>query len=189
VLEEEWRPVVGYKGIYEISSHGRVRSLTREVSYSRGEAILKQIVKGVVLRQKTTWRGYLEVKLSSGGRCKTYKTHRLVAETFVPNLEDKPVVNHKDGDKQNNFPDNLEWMTHSENLQHAYDTGLKDQPKGKLSACCGRGIEAVDGDGQVVAVMYGRSELVAANYCPRRIYDILAGKGKTHRGHTFRKVA
>lgn len=69
--------------------------------------------------------GYLRFSYRLGGRkTKTSTIHRVVAECLVPNPEDKPTVNHKDGNKTNNHPDNLEWATFSENTQHAYDTGL-----------------------------------------------------------------
>lgn len=63
------------------------------------------------------------LRLKNGSR-KTFKVHRMVAEKFVPNPEDKPEVNHKDGNKENNCDWNLEWVTHSENIQHAWNTGL-----------------------------------------------------------------
>lgn len=69
--------------------------------------------------------GYLIFRLSSDtNERKAYKAHRLVADTFIPNLENKPVVNHKDGVKNNNEVDNLEWVTHSENTKHAFDNNL-----------------------------------------------------------------
>ena len=67
--------------------------------------------------------GYHEIILNG----KPYRVHRLVAEAFIPNTENKPCINHKDGNKLNNSVDNLEWCTHSENIIHAYQTGL-EQP-------------------------------------------------------------
>ena len=68
--------------------------------------------------------GYFGMNLYSNGRGYPKRVHRLVAETFIPNPENKPEVNHKDGNKQNNSVDNLEWVTRSENMLHAYSTGL-----------------------------------------------------------------
>lgn len=68
--------------------------------------------------------GYLTVRVQTDCKAKTYKVHRLVAICFIENPDDKPCVNHKDGIKYNNSLDNLEWVTHQENMQHACDTGL-----------------------------------------------------------------
>lgn len=68
--------------------------------------------------------GYRQVALSTNGRAKTFKVHRLIAKTFIPNLNSKPDVNHKDGNKANNYVGNLEWCTELENVQHAVRTGL-----------------------------------------------------------------
>lgn len=65
------------------------------------------------------------------GKSKWIKLHRAVALTYIPNPENKPDVNHKDGDKENNHVDNLEWMTRKENIKHGYDTGLIVSKKGK----------------------------------------------------------
>lgn len=85
--------------------------------------------------------GYEQVCVSLGSRNKkkVFKIHKAIAETFIPNLDNKPVVNHKDGNKQNNYVANLEWTTTSENIKHVYDFGLKkplcgiDNPASKLS--------------------------------------------------------
>ena len=69
--------------------------------------------------------GYREVMLSEYGTCNQYRVHRLIAETFIPNPNNLPCVNHKDGNKLNNCVDNLEWCTHSENTKHAYENGLE----------------------------------------------------------------
>ena len=71
--------------------------------------------------------GYLRVLLSSGGSTKQLFIHRLVADAFVPNPDNKPEVNHIDGNKENNNANNLEWVTRSENENHAYKTGLQLQ--------------------------------------------------------------
>lgn len=99
---EEWRQIPGYEGLYEVSSYGRVRN-------SKTYRILKH----------WTTFGYLMVGLS--GRKKFY-VHRLVAETFIPNIEKLPQVNHKDEDKTNNRVDNLEWCTAKYNINYGSRT-------------------------------------------------------------------
>jgi hypothetical protein len=111
---EVWQPIIGFED-YEVSTLGNIRSLR---TFYRSEPIqLKQTV--------SKQRGYPVVRLSYAGFIKTIPVHRLVAEAFNDNPDNKPEVNHKDGNKLNNKADNLEWSTYSENLQHAYNTGLR----------------------------------------------------------------
>lgn len=121
VIDEEWRDVSGYEGLYQVSNLGRVRSLDRWRKNGSGE--YKQ--KGRILNQGDTTTGYKQIVLNKDKKRKTLKVHRLVAIAFIPNPENKPNVNHIDGNPHNNKVENLEWCTQSENVQHAYDTGLK----------------------------------------------------------------
>lgn len=99
---EEWRPVIGYEGLYEVSSYGRVRSVDRYVKTCYGSYRLH---KGKVLSPGIRPDGYLVVSL----QYKMFRVHRIVAEAFLPNPDNLPQVNHKDEDKSNNRVDNLEW--------------------------------------------------------------------------------
>lgn len=115
-MKEKWKKTM-VEG-YEVSNLGRVRSLTREVNHWRGG---KSLRKGrVLVLQKG--QHYLHVSLNS--RSRVYNVHRLVAEAFIPNPENKKQVNHKDGKKHNNVVTNLEWVTPSENIKHAFKNGL-----------------------------------------------------------------
>ena len=129
-MEEIWKPVVGYEGIYEVSNLGRVRRLDTFLPNKNGIMVHK---KGRVLAQqpwhyKKSCPGHpgFVVSLYGVGKPKLVTVHRLVAKAFIPNPENKPQVNHKDGDRTNNRADNLEWVTQSENMQHAiYVLGYK----------------------------------------------------------------
>ena len=104
---EEWRPVVGYEGLYEVSNTGQVRSLDR---------FYYRLHKGKVLSPTKDRYGYLTVTLNCNGKSKTIKIHRLVAQAFLPNPDNLPQVNHKDEVKTNNSVDNLEWCTAKYNV-------------------------------------------------------------------------
>lgn len=122
---EKWKPIFGYEGMYEVSNLGRVRSLDRYINidsckggnqYQKGFiSPMKTIFrKGVVLKDRY-YNNYSSIQLSR----KSYKVHRLVAECFIKNPFNKPHVNHIDNNPRNNKVDNLEWVTRSENIQHA----------------------------------------------------------------------
>ena len=113
MTEEIWRPVVGYEGLYEVSNTGRVRSLDR---YVRCKSY--RLHKGKVLSPGKDKDGYLFVVLSCNGKHKTIAVHKLVAQAFIPNPDDLPIINHKDEDKTNNRVDNLEWCTAKYNMNY-----------------------------------------------------------------------
>ena len=120
-MQEVWKPIEGYEGLYEVSSLGNVRSLDRRVKGKDGK-IIRHI--GLTLKPSSC-RGYLHVILNKDGHFKACTVHRLVANAFIPNADNKPQINHIDGDKANNRVDNLEWVTQSENIRHSYETGLR----------------------------------------------------------------
>ena len=120
---EIWKPISGYEGIYEVSSLGRIRS------YRKGKWGLCDAPK-IIYGQ--LGRHYRTVVLCKDDHKNSVYIHRLVAETFIPNLQNLPVVNHKDGNKLNNAADNLEWCTHTENMHHADIIGLKPYNRKKV---------------------------------------------------------
>lgn len=116
---EVWVDVEGYEGYYQVSNLGYARSLPRITTRVRSGKEIEYWQVGKVLRGGKAGAGYTFVVLKREGSRKRKYIHRLVAETFIPNPENKPEVNHKDGDKDNNRIDNLEWCTSSENHRHA----------------------------------------------------------------------
>jgi phosphomannomutase len=118
---EVWKDIVGYVGLYQVSNLGNVKSLDKICGGRKG------IVKGKPIATQDNGRGYINVCLNKDGQAKRVYVHRLVAEAFLPKENLKDCVNHKDGNKANNNLDNLEWVTRSENMQHAYSNGLAKQ--------------------------------------------------------------
>lgn len=114
---EIWKDVAGYEGFFKVSNYGRVKSQDR-VTMSG-----KKIV-GRVLKTRINKDCYEYVSLNSDRKCATKSVHRLVAEAFIPNNENKPQVNHIDCRKTNNISSNLEWVTNKENIHHALMNGL-----------------------------------------------------------------
>ena len=114
---EEWREVRGYEGLYEVSDWGRVRSLDKVVCYSNGKG--DHFHKGKILSHKVHKDGHLQVGLSCGSKVKWCFVHRLVAQAFIPNPNNFPVINHKDENPTNNCVENLEWCTIQYNSQYS----------------------------------------------------------------------
>lgn len=117
-MNEIWKAIKGYEGLYQVSNLGRV--------LSNGRKCVTRIMKA----QRNT-KGYYYVNLFKYGKRTPVLIHRLVAETFIPNIENKGTVNHIDGNKLNNSVNNLEWNTCSENIKHAYANGLKQAVRSK----------------------------------------------------------
>ena len=111
---EEWKPIPGYEGMYEVSNWGRVKSHLYCNSQKTSERILVP---------EHTLNGYYRVTLCKGGKVKKHSIHRLVAEAFILNPSNFPVVNHKDENKRNNYFGNLEWCDQTYNL--AYGTRVE----------------------------------------------------------------
>ena len=106
--QEIWKDIPEYKGKYQISNLGNIR----------------YVGKTKLIKQQINKDGYFIVSLRIGKTKKTYRVHRLVAQVFIPNLLNKPQINHKDGIKTNNCVDNLEWVDAKENIEHAYKIGI-----------------------------------------------------------------
>ena len=115
---ERWTRIKDYPD-YLVSTFGRIKSFrTKKAKLDGG-----QIIKG------GDSKGYRNVRVFNRDGAKTVTVHRLVANTFIPNPDNKEQVNHIDGDKANNKVNNLEWNTHQENNNHAFDNGLQPKPR------------------------------------------------------------
>lgn len=111
LLNETWKPVKGFEGLYEVSNLGNVRSLDRYVMCGNKYCL----VKGKPRKPYLTPKGYLITNLSKNGQVKTYFVHRLVAEAFIPNPNVLPFIDHINTVKDDNKVENLRWCTQKEN--------------------------------------------------------------------------
>lgn len=115
---ENWKKINSYEGIYEVSDLGNIRSLKRKGT------------SGKILCSHDNGMGYLRVKLTKNNKEKRTMLHRIIANTFIPNPLLLNTVNHKNGIKNDNRIENLEWCTQSENINHAIRIGLKTYKSG-----------------------------------------------------------
>lgn len=137
-MQEVWKPITGFECLYEVSNLGRVKSLPRiRKGVNRSGGVSFRCYKGSVLSTTKNNSRYVTVTLFKDGEETPALVHRLVAQEFLPNPENKPEVNHKDGDTFNNAVSNLEWCTRKENAIHSTKVLRKNivekQPQSKLT--------------------------------------------------------
>lgn len=175
----EYRKIQSLGNLYEISSTG----------------ILRNIKTGKIVRGYVEKNGYVRVRIENKALSGVVRTtiHRLVAEAFIPNPEGKTQVNHKDLDKQNNDVSNLEWVTGSENMKHAYSNGLGVN---ELEECRNRHKKRItDGISEYESISYAARCLSAHGACKNirsgisGISAVLRGKRKSFGGYEWRVVA
>lgn len=168
-MNEEWKNIKGWEGIYQISSFGRVRRLT-----TRGG---RELPEPKILKEKYDGNGYPQVALSNR-KCQYKHVHRLVAEMFIPNPNNLREINHKDEDKKNNHIENLEWCTHQYNA--TYGTKLIRYAKNR-----GIAVKQYDMNGNFIKNFYSASqasfEVFGKNWCSK-ILDCCDGKREHFHG-------
>lgn len=183
---EEWRPVVGFEDDYEVSSEGNVRSVDRirkHIHWKTGKETTYKL-KGRLKKPLDSWDGYLETHLqhTENGVSRNYyaRIHRLVAEAFIPNPENKPQVNHKNGNKKDNRVDNLEWVTEAENTQHAIRE-LHGNWIHKYGCCTDVKVKCLN-TGEWFSTLADASRSVGGDPVS---FHIAYSKGRPYKGHVF----
>jgi hypothetical protein len=136
---ENWKPVKGYEGFYEVSDRGRIKSTTREVKTGINFNETR-ISKGKMLKLAKKRTGYLCFDASKENKVKTLQVHQAVASAFIENPLNKPCVNHKNAVKTDNRIENLEWVTHKENSEHASKLDLFPKPQSRKILCVERNV-------------------------------------------------
>lgn len=177
---ELWKDVKGYDGKYQVSNLGNVRSVDRTFTNACGVVVTR---KGTILKPRVNRNGYMRVTMHKGGKVNTEVIHRCVAVAFIPNPEELPQVNHKDGNKRNNNVSNLEWCTSMENMHHAAQKGLRNNAleyaKSARKAVIATNLETGE-------ETFYESVHAAERVFGRHVTNVLQGtRGKT-KGHTFR---
>ena len=174
VSKEEWKQIVDSNGNFYISNYGRVKNVKPQ--HGTEPKIMKQCIDRL---------GYYKVHIPFPVRRKSVLVHRLVARMFIPNPNLYREINHKDGNKANNYVDNLEWCTRSYNVKHAFDTGLKVNKKGSEHPCAKKCYE-YDMKGNLIKEWGSIAEAadfykdVTGNVCAA-----CSGKYKTFHGHIW----
>ena len=141
VMQKEiWKEISGYEGYFEVSNLGNFRSKDRVIRYKDNGT---RLYPGKLLKTETIVEGYQRIVLMKKAIKKRYMCHRLVAQEFVPNPDNKPYVTHINGNKADNRAENLEWVTQSENELHSHNI-LGNSMKGKT---CPKKVEAVNSNG------------------------------------------
>lgn len=177
-MKEQWKPVEGADDRYEVSNTGKIRSLNYKNSGETRE-----------LKPAPDPKGYLKTMILMGGKYKTVKIHRIVAKAFIPNPEGKPQVNHKDGNKENNCVDNLEWATNIANAHHAIKNGLfKNSYKATEAANKKRErpITAIDESGREFEFSSINEASRQLNVGRRHVQSVLKGTRNQAGGYRFR---
>lgn len=169
---ELWKDVKNYEGLYQVSTFGRVRSLDKymDVKIRNVDKVLK---RGKILKPAYDKDGYLRVSLCKNGKRTNFRVHRLVAEAFISNPLNLPVINHKDEVKDNNYPYNLEWCTDKYNTN--YGTAIKRRAEKQSKK-----VYQYDLKGNLINVWASTMDCDRNGYDAKTISACCLGKLKTH---------
>ena len=175
-MKEQWRTAVYdgivYEGLYKVSNLGRILNLN-----------YRNTGKSKLMTPSENTDGYFKINLRKNGETKTCYVHRLIAQTFIPNPENKPEINHIDEDKTNNRVDNLEWKWHKDNINHGThnERSAKTRTNGKLS----KRVLQLSLDGELIREWESTQECGRNGFDQSAVAACCRGERKTHKGFRF----
>ena len=188
---EIWKPIKGFEGLYDVSNYGRIRSKDRIQKVPLGR---QGIVHGKILKLQPNSRGYLRIQLyNKRGEKMYFFVHRLVAQTFIENPQNLPVVNHLDFDYTNNRADNLEWTTLKGNMQYSSIHGRLKRTKqwlinqkNALDLVMGKSVIGTNETTGETIFFKALNDCAKSGFQPSCVSNCCTGKRKQHLGFTWR---
>lgn len=179
-MEEIWKDIENYEGLYQVSNLGRIKSFPRR--YSRNKA-------PIIMKQRIDHKGYLQLSLCKNGKEQNKKVHRLVAQGFIPNPNNLPQINHIDGVKTNNNVSNLEWCDNSYNQLHANRMGLNKHRLERVKEVCNKPVAQLTLNDDLLnkyISLREASEKTGCNY--KSMSACASGKTKSSGGYKWKYI-
>ncbi len=173
-MEEVWKPIPGFEGYYEASNMGNIRSLDRFTKNRWGSCTFH---KSQLMKCRIVKNGYAHVKLTKDGNKFEPLVHRIIADMFIPNPDNLPQINHKNGDKSDNRVSNLEWCTSSQNQLHSRRVLKRHCGKSRKPVICletGETFDSLTSAGKTLGINSGG------------IYYVCEGRNKQAKGMHFK---
>ena len=189
-MEEIWKDIKGYEGLYQVSNLGNVRSLDAIINCKGAKGIDEHIRYGRILKKYIGTTGYYSVNLSKNSKVKIMRVHRLAAIAFIPNPNKYRLINHIDGNKLNNNIENLEWCDYSHNLREAHRLGLNvSKYKGKFGkeAQFSKPLLQYSIDDEFIKEWENANQVKRElGYCAENIRNVCKGRRKIANGYKWK---